>query len=242
MYEKTSFWNRLNLFLLRKNLSKVDSIVALTEGDANDWRRHNKHVHVIPNVVQLNPLNRISSLDSKIIIFVGRFSPQKDFGSLIEIWRIVQQRHEDWELHAYGEGELKKHYETIVAEGNLNIKIFPPTSSIFEKYVESSMLVMTSLYEPFGLVLPEAMSCGLPVVAYNCPYGPADIIENGKNGFLVDNRNVDDFALCVSRLIMDKELRLKIGESAIVSAQHYRAETIMPLWKSLFENYSVCRG
>ena len=234
LYEKTSFWNRLNLFLLRKNLGKVDSIVALTEGDANDWRRHNKHVYVIPNVVQLNPLNRISSLDSKIIIFVGRFSQQKDFGTLIEVWKIVQQHHEDWELHAYGEGELKKQYETIVAEGNLNIKIFPPTPNIFEKYVESSMLVMTSLYEPFGLVLPEAMSCGLPVVAFNCPYGPADIIENGKNGFLISNRDIETFARRVCQLIENKQLRHDIGKTAVLSASKYRAENIMPLWDHLF--------
>lgn len=241
-YEKTSFWNRLNLYYLRKQLYKVNSIVALTEGDAKDWRKHNEHVYVIPNVVQLNPLKRNSKLDSKIIIFVGRFSQQKDFGTLIDVWRIVQQRHKDWELHAYGEGELRCHYEKVVADENLNIRMFPPTSNIFEKYVGSSMLVMTSRYEPFGLVLPEAMSCGLPVVAFNCPYGPADIIKNGENGFLIDNRNIGEFALCVNRLIEDRMLRLKMGECAIISAQRYRSETIMPLWKSLFEKYSDIRG
>lgn len=242
IYENATFWNRMSFYLLRRYIRKINCIVALTEGDANDWRKYNKHVCVIPNVVQLNPENRYSKLKSKIVIFVGRFTLQKDFGTLIDMWKIVHKYHRDWELHAYGEGELKHDYEQIVANIDCNIKILPATSNIFEKYLESSMLVMSSLYEPFGLVLPEAMSCGLPVVAFNCPYGPADIIENGENGFLVDNRNIGEFALCVNRLIEDRELRLKMGGCAITSAQRYRAETIMPLWKSLFEKYSDIRG
>ena len=97
------------------------------------------------------------------------------------------------------------------------------------------MLLLTSLFEPFGLVLPEAMSCGLPVVSFDCPYGPADIITDGVDGFLIKNRDVQAFADRVCQLIEDKELRVRMGQAAIKSSQRYRADVIMPKWKELFE-------
>ena len=94
---------------------------------------------------------------------------------------------------------------------------------------------MTSLYEPFGLVLVEAMSCGIPVIAFDCPYGPSDIIQNDKNGYLVENGNVEAFAERVCQLIENKNLRLKMGQFGVLSAQKYRADMIMYKWKQLFE-------
>ena len=94
---------------------------------------------------------------------------------------------------------------------------------------------MTSLYEPFGLVLPEAMSCGLPVVAFDCPYGPADIITDGVDGFLVKNRDIDAFVDKVCLLIENKDLRRQMGQNGIASSQRYRADIIMPKWIKLFK-------
>ena len=105
--------------------------------------------------------------------------------------------------------------------------------------IRSSMLLLTSVYEPFGLVMPEAMSCGLPVVAFDCPYGPADIITDGVDGFLVKNRDINEFADRVCQLIENKELRMRMGQATIKSAQRYRADLIMPKWKDLFEQ--LCR-
>ncbi len=96
-------------------------------------------------------------------------------------------------------------------------------------------MVSTSLFEPFGLVIPEAMSCGLPVVSYDVPYGPASIISDGVNGFLINKRNINEFANRVCQLIEDEELRFRIGQAAIKSAQCYRADLIMSKWKELFE-------
>ena len=94
---------------------------------------------------------------------------------------------------------------------------------------------MTSLYEPFGLVLPEAMSCGLPVIAFDCPYGPSDIITDGVDGFLIKNRDIEMFADKVCQLIENEELRRRMGKNGIISSQRYRADVIMPKWISLFE-------
>ena len=234
-YENASFWYRLRFWWVRKNLRKVDCIVALTEGDASDWRRFHPNVKVIPNIVHLNDTGRYSNLQSKKVIFVGRFSAQKDFGSMVEIWRLVHQRYPDWELHAYGEGEQKKFFQKEIAKLDINITLHEPTPEIFEKYLESSILVMTSRYEPFGLVLPEAMSCGLPVVAFDCPYGPADIVKDGIDGFLIGERDVETFADRLSCLIKDIDLRKAIGKAAAESTLRYRPNDIMYMWFDLFE-------
>ena len=108
-----------------------------------------------------------------------------------------------------------------------------------EKYKENSMLLLTSLYEPFGLVLPEAMSCGLPVVAFDCPYGPSDIITDGVDGFLIRHRSIEDFADKVCLLIENPELKKMMGQSGVLSAQRYATSRIMPMWKDLFENLAT---
>jgi glycosyltransferase involved in cell wall biosynthesis len=104
---------------------------------------------------------------------------------------------------------------------------------IFEAYRDCCFLISTSLFEPFGLVIPEAMSCGLPVVAFDCPYGPADLIADQKDGFLIQDRDLAAFADRVCELIENEELRLKMGQTAKLSSKRYDAEAVMPLWMQL---------
>ena len=224
-YEKSGLLRRLHVWLFLRQVSKADTVVTLTAGDAIDWRDYNKQVCVIPNVVHLNQSSNFSDCKDKKIIFVGRFFKQKDFDSLLRIWSIVYSQHSDWTLDVYTDGEID-------APG---VSVYKPIASIMEKYSNSSILLLTSLFEPFGLVLPEAMSCGLPVVSFDCPYGPADIITDGVDGFLVKNRDINEFANRVCQLIEDKELRVRMGQAAVKSAQRYRADVIMPKWKELFE-------
>ena len=233
-YEDTTIWNRLRFLFSRQKIRKANCIVALTEGDANDWRKVNRNVCVIPNIVHLNDTDRHSSLDMKRVIFVGRFTIQKDIWSMLEVWRLVHQHYPDWELHAYGEGELKMDFLKVIEQEDINLYVHEPTSNIFDRYLDSSILMMTSVYEPFGLVLPEAMSCGLPVVVFDCPYGPADIVSDGVDGFLIKDRDIQAFAGRVCQLIADKQLRRQMGESAVISSQRYRSDQIMPQWDHLF--------
>ena len=227
--ENATFVHRFVSYLSRRKFRKLERIVTLTAGDAEDWRNYCNHLTVIPNVVHLNTSGHYSSCKNKKVVFAGRFDVQKD----------IQQSHTDWELNVYGNGELKPYYEKKVLELELNIKIHPAVPDIFDKYMESSMLVMTSLYEPFGLVLVEAMSCGLPVVAFNCPYGPADIIIDGVDGFLIENRNVELFASRICQLMDNLELRQKMGKAAVLSAQRYKADYVMPQWEKLFMELSL---
>lgn len=211
-------------------------IIALTDGDAVEWEKINSHVCVIPDMVSLNPTPTYSDCEAKSVIFVGRFSKQKDMRSLLKIWELVYQRHPDWQLHMYaGYGDEDKKLKSHIAEIGKGIVLHEPTSDIFNKYKESSMLLLTSIFEPFGLVMPEAMSCGLPVVAFDCPYGPSLIIEDGKDGFLIKNRDIHAFADKVCQLIEDVSLRKAMGQRAIVSSYRFSADKIMPMWKKLFE-------
>ena len=234
-FEKKGILYKLNCYVNKLFLHDASGIVALTKKDAVNWRKVNTFVSVIPNIVHLNDTGMYSNCNSNHVIFVGRITYQKGLDALIEVWKLVHEKHPDWFLDIYGEGELKEYYENIIEKLNINILIHHPESTILQRYCESSMLLLTSVYEPFGLVLPEAMSCGVPVVAFDCPYGPADIITDGVDGFLVKNRDVKEFASRVCQLIENKELRLRMGQAAIKSSQRYRAEVIMPKWEKIFD-------
>jgi len=226
--------NRYADYMYRKALSKARMIVVLTEGDAAEWRKEFHNVCVIPNLVHLNE-GEVSSLDNKRVIWVGRFDYQKRPMEIIKIWQKVYPKFPDWHLDIYGEGELQDVIEKGTMSLDMNIVIHEPTSHIFDAYRKCSLLVSASLFEPFGLVAPEAMSCGLPVVAYDCPFGPASIINDGIDGFLVENDDMEMMAEKISLLMNDYTLRLKMGESAVKSSSRYSAEEIMPLWKKLFD-------
>ena len=240
-FEKSTLLHRVTTFVNRRKFSKLACIVALTSGDANDWQKVCKNTCVIPNVVHLNETGKYSTCENKRAIFVGRFDAQKDFGMMVRIWEIVQSRHPEWQLDVYGNGDLKPFYIEEVKKKKLNIYISSAVANIFEKYIDSSMLLMTSFYEPFGLVLPEAMSCGLPVIAFNCPYGPADIISHGQDGYLVKNRDVNAYVDYVCLLMEDEPLRRRIGQKAILSSKKYKADVIMKQWKVLFEQLAQVR-
>lgn len=235
LFEKSTIFHLVSTYFQRRRFKRLDKIVALTQGDANDWGKVCRNVCVIPNVVHLNESGTFSTCKNTRCIFAGRFDNQKNIGALIQIWTLVQRRHPNWILDVYGNGHLKPYYEKIVLEKKLNIMIHPAVPDILEKFKESSMLLMTSLYEPFGLVLVEAMSCGIPVIAFDCPYGPRDIIHDRKDGFLVDNQNIKDFADKVCLLIENENLRCVMGRYANCSSQRYRIEAIMPQWLELFE-------
>ena len=235
-FERNSWQRKLLVKYWYHALKKIQVIVSLTQRDALDWKKINPHVEVIPNVVHLNDSSICSDCSSKNAIFVGRFSYQKDLQSLLRIWDIVSQRHPDWQLHVYGGyGVEKDMILSEVKKMDAKILVHESTSDIMERYKESSILLLTSRYEPFGLVLPEAMSCGLPVVAFDCPYGPADIIADGVDGFLIKNRDIDEFANKVCQLIESEELRRQMGNNGIISSQRYRADAVMPQWIRLFD-------
>ena len=223
-------------FRFLESLSKTDCVVALTEGDAEEWRHFHHNVVVIPNM--LHPCKvEPSPLTSKRVIWVGRFDYQKRAEVAIDVWKQVVIKCPDWSLDIYGEGEYESEI-ALMTSSTRNVFLHKPTSHIFDCYSNSSILISTSLFEPFGLVIAEAMSCGLPVVAFDCPYGPAAIISEGVNGFLIPSDNMHFFADKLSLLIEDTLLREYMGQAALDSSDRFNADLVMPQWLALFDELS----
>jgi len=233
----SDFYTRFKVACNNRNVKAAQMVVALTEGDAKDWREINPRVCVIPNMVTLNNTDLYSNCQAKSAIFVGRFSAQKDISTLLRIWKKIHQRYPYWQLQLYGGyGEEQDRLLPVIKHMQANIVVHDPTPDIFNRYKENSILLLTSRFEPFGLVLPEAMSCGLPVVSFDCPYGPSDIINDCVDGFLVKGGDINGYVNRICSLIQNQQLRVKMGREGVVSSKRFDAIHIMPLWEKLFSN------
>ncbi len=215
---------------------KFDRIVVLTEEDkATNWQGW-KNVSVMPNPVAFK-CNEPSTLDEKVVISMGRLEHVKNFTSLISAFRIVAQRHPDWTLKIYGDGSLKDSLQNQINESGLQNNVFlMGFSNDMERALrQSSIFAFSSLVEGFALVIVEAMECGLPVVSYQCPCGPKDIITDGKDGFLVPVNDEQMLANKICDLIEDENLRHQMAAAAREKALRYRDSSIAEQWMKLFE-------
>ena len=213
---------------------KLDALVLLTKQDADSWQGTTK-TYVIPNSLPFYP-QESSTCENKRAISVGRLSEQKGMEYLIEAWSYVHKSHPDWKLDIYGYGELKEEMTRSIAALNLTdvISINEPTNDIIQKYLESSIYIMSSRFEGFGMVLLEAMACGVPCISFDCPYGPADIIRSGEDGFLVEHLNTRALANSICQLIEQPGLRKQFGEKAKKNIIRYSKDNVMKQWTELF--------
>jgi glycosyltransferase involved in cell wall biosynthesis len=228
------FIGKLWVRKMEKAIATFDAFVVLTDHDAKEWEKIKK-AFVIPNSLPFNPQN-IKYNSNKKAISIGRLEIEKGHDRLIKVWEYVVKKHPDWSLDIYGEGTLKETLLNEIKYRNLenNIKIKTPVSNIFEKYNESSFYIMTSRYEGFGMVLAEAMIHGLPCISYNCPDGPRYIINDGVDGFLIEDGNNQLMAEKICYLIEHEDKRIEMGKKAKINIQRYKSEVIMPQWIDLF--------
>ena len=216
-------------------INKYDAFIVLTQQDAKNWKDIKK-LYVIPNALPFIP-QQISTCENKKAISVGRLSPEKGYDLLIKAWKLVTERHPDWELEIYGDGQEKSKLYSIISEYSLsNISINAPIRNIEDKYTESSIYLMSSHYEGFGIVLIEAMACGLPCVSFNCPYGPSEILTDNENGFLIPINDIYTLADKVCILIEKEEMRKKMGHKAYIAAMQYSPIKVMKKWEKLFDD------
>ena len=219
---------------LDKKIKHLDRFVVLTHEDASYWKRLS-NLTVIPNPITITP-NKLSDCTQKRVIAVGRYTYQKGIDLLITAWKEVYEKHPDWELHIYGGGD-SSYFQQLADDLGMaqTIKCHGAVNNIIEKYEESSVFVLSSRWEGFGLVLVEAMATGLPPVAFTCPCGPKDIITDGEDGILCENGNLQQLSQGICRLIEDDDLRKLMGQKAAKNIERYAIDNVMQQWIHLFD-------
>jgi glycosyltransferase involved in cell wall biosynthesis len=221
---------------------KFDRFVVLTQEDMQMWGEM-PGIRVIPNAASFIA-EKYSDCSQKRVIAVGRLDYQKSFDRLIQVWEKVHQQMPEWRLDIFGQGEWKDMLQRMIDERGLEafVNLNAPTKDIGKEYSESSMIVMSSHYEGFPMVMIEAMACGLPAVCFDFKCGPRDIIIEGENGLIVPDGDIDGLAEAMVRLMRDDDLRKRMGENAKKVVEKYSEDRVMGLWVNLYEEISRLRS
>jgi len=222
------------LFLKNKEeniAKKYEHIALLTHKDKELWGNKAKF-EVIPNPLSF-VTEKTAKLENKTIVAMGRLVYPKGFQYLIKSFALLKEKYPDWKVNIYGNGQdkelLQKEINTLSLQENIFLK--EPEQNVESILLESSLFVLPSLYDGFGLVLTEAMVCGVPCVAFDCECGPSDIIEDGVDGFLVETGNIQHLADKMELLMQDKNLRSEMGGKAKENVKRFNVPAIMDLWQ-----------
>lgn len=216
-------------------LKKYNHVIVLSKEDLEtNWSKM-KHISYIYNPITIQP-DKISTLENKKFLSVGRLCTVKNHISLIRAWKYVYEKHPDWKLEIWGDGDQKVFLSQEIKLLKLQDVVFLKGHSynIASVLENGSGFVLSSIAEGFALVLVEAMACGLPVISYKCPCGPKDLINDGVNGFLCEINNERQLANSINLLIEDKTKRKSMGEAALKRSQDFSLEKIAKQWENLF--------
>lgn len=232
-YEKIFFWWWKDRVV--SNLIKLDKLIVLTNDAVAEWPELT-NIRMIPDPLSLK-VNGSSSLTSKRVITIGRYSYEKGYDILLRIWSVVEKKSTDWQLDVFAMGDPTP-YVKMMDDLSIDKKRCHLHSSVVdveEEYLKSSILVQPSRTEGFGLVIVEAMACGLPVISFDCENGPRSIISDGEEGFLIPTFDVDLFSNRLIQLMNDVDLRKTMGEKGRKKSQDYQIEAIGKQWEQLFD-------
>jgi glycosyltransferase involved in cell wall biosynthesis len=224
---------------LRAAYGRMDVLSVLTSGDLGDYTRELAGAPVrvvqIPNAVPPLDDGPPASLEAPLVIAAGRLTPQKGFDLLIRAWEPLAARHPGWRLRIHGSGKDRDALQAQIDAAGLGgmITLAGPTKQLGAAFARASLFVLSSRFEGFGMVLVEAMGKGLPVVAFDCPRGPADIVTPGHDGLLVPAQDVGGLTAALEQLMTDPVRRRAYGEAALGTAEAYRPGEIGARWEAL---------
>lgn len=221
---------------LVSKLKQLNKLVVLTESDKESWIELD-NVEVIPDPLSLDPRAK-SLLTANRVVAVARYSHEKGIDLLLQAWAKVENIVDDWRLDVYGDGD-RSAYEQLLDSLQISrnrCQLHARTDDVEKEYLDSGLFVLSSRFEGFGMVITEAMVCGLPVVAFDCPWGPRNIISDGEDGLLVKNGNVEKLAEALIIMIQHPEMRGRMATKAVENVQRFKIDQIAELWKSLFDS------
>ena len=230
--------SKLRQFARKIFYKKLNYTVLLTEID----RKHYSFLHntvVIPNSLSFERIKK-TSYKQKTVLAIGRLVYQKAFDILIEIADKVKTQAPDWHFSIVGEGDDEEMLLSLIKEKHLEnyVSILPYRKDVLSLYHSASIYAMSSRFEGLPMVLIEAQSCGLPCISFDCPEGPADIIKDGENGFLIPPNDIESFSDKLLRLMNDEELREKYGQKAFENSLSFSTNEIAKKWFEVLDGVS----
>lgn len=230
---------------VKRSFKHIKYLVVMTKGAKqryDEWLKEEKvkpEVVVIPNMIKENKTGKTSTLTNNQIISVGRLEEVKDFYTLILVFSVIVKKYPNYVLKIIGEGSMREKLEEQIKNCNLEKKVILTgklnENEINNEFLKSDIFVLTSKSESFSLVLCEAMNYGIPCVAFDVDVGPREIIQNGKNGFLIEDRKIDLMIKKIDELLSNNVLRKEFGEEAKCYTKKFISINIVNLWKYIFE-------
>ena len=224
---------------ITKNYPRLNYLVTLTEKDNENYKKlfSNADLKVLKITNSVNKIDvGMSPLTEKTVITAGRLNWVKGYDLLIQAFSFVVQKHPDWKLKIFGTGRERNDLLKLIQEKKLynNVFLMGPTKELQIELMQASIFVVSSRMEGFGLVIAEAMQCGVPVVSFDCPHGPSEIINNGEDGILVENGNIEKLGAAINKLIENKDLRIEMGKKAYRNVKRFSVDNIGKQWEKFF--------
>lgn len=222
---------------LVKSCKNIDNLVLVSNELSEFYKGYlGSKVVYIPNCLDKMP-SKLSKLDSKNLVAIGRLSKEKGFDDLLKLFKKISIKHPDWKLNIVGDGMEKDNLLDLAKELKLGDKVvfhgYQNKDYINNILLESSIYIMTSLTESFGLVLIEAMSYGVPCISYTSAQGANEIISDGETGYLIKNRSEDEMIEKIELLIENEKLRNKLGKNARLRSKNYSNEVVLDKWSKI---------
>ncbi|GAA0944667.1 glycosyltransferase family 4 protein [Nonomuraea longicatena] len=220
-----------------RHYGRLDAVAVLTGATRDEYRSALPRTPVvrIPNAVHTVETTH-SRHERPVVLAAGRLVRQKGFDLLIPAFGAATERHREWELRIFGTGPRRERLAALVEEHGLRgrVRLMGRTSSLGAEMAGASVFALSSRFEGLPMVMIEAMSHALPVAAFDCPTGPAEVLTDGSDGLLVPPEDVSGLAAALERLMGDVSLRSRMGTAAAETARSYAPDRVMPLWEDLF--------